>query len=312
MQQFEDRLTILQGMIGEHLEEILDECKSGCDTLDAAVRHSVLDGGKRLRPALALLTADGFGAPVESAIAPACALELVHAASLVIDDLPSMDDADIRRGRPSTHAAFGEPSAILAAIALINEAFSIVARSELISASQRLAIVEYISTATGARGLSGGQSLDLSSSTSGLCAREIESMHMAKTGALFVAALEIGATCANIRDARLGALREFGRRFGLAFQIFDDLIDVYGNIEAAGKNVGQDVERQTFVSLLGPQDAMQRAEAHVHAMLRSIAPLGPTGRNLRDLLEWLLAKHLPKISPSCSPRDFKSCTELGS
>ncbi len=310
MTRFEVDAASFRAAIDSRLEEILRDCRSNCDIFNDAMQYSTLGGGKRLRPLMTLMTAEAFGAPVENALGPACAIELVHVASLIVDDLPSMDDAETRRGRPANHLVHGESTAILAAIALMNEAFSVVSRSELISASQRLAIVELISKAVGPAGLSGGQNMDLASGCAVADGYDAEAANMAKTGALFVAALEAGAICANVRDARLSALREFGQRFGLTFQIFDDLIDVYSDVGAAGKDVGQDAARQTIVAQIGPENAVARAQAHIQSMLRAIAPFGQQARHFRGLLSWLMDVHLKKMAPSAPLMELRARLEI--
>ncbi|MEM8936652.1 MAG: polyprenyl synthetase family protein [Pseudomonadota bacterium] len=280
----------------EALNSILSDCSANGDAFSEALRYSVLNGGKRLRPLMTLMAAGSFDSENLDALDAACAVEMVHAASLIVDDLPSMDDAQTRRGRPANHLVHGEPTAILASIALMNQAFNVVARSERLSPEKRLAIVEVLSRSVGPMGLAGGQNMDLTARAGPLGEHDPEAVNHAKTGVLFVAALEIGAICANIRDARLSAFREFGRNFGQAYQLLDDFIDVYGDSEAAGKDVGKDDDRVTVASKMGTDYALQKARSHILSMLRAAAPMGPQGRHFRSLLSWLLNGHLPKIS----------------
>ncbi|MCM2270347.1 MAG: polyprenyl synthetase family protein, partial [Thermoanaerobaculia bacterium] len=228
-----------------------------------ALRYAALGTGKRVRPVLTLAVAELLGDAGDESLDLACAVELVHAASLVLDDLPSMDDAELRRGRPTTHRAFGEDVAILAAFALLTRAFQLVA-----DAGQRLALkrytsedmVHHLADAVGTQGLVGGQALDLSSDPATVDLERLEYIHSHKTGALFLAAAELGAMAADARRKDLEAVARYAKNLGLAFQIEDDLLDALASREATGKDVRQDAGKVTFVKLLGVDGARALAD----------------------------------------------------
>jgi geranylgeranyl pyrophosphate synthase len=257
------------------------------------MRYAVLGAGKRVRPVLTLAVADLLGAGGEGAVEDvACAVELVHACSLVLDDLPAMDDAALRRGRPTTHRAFGEAVALLAAFALLNRAFQLLA-----DAGQRLRLrrygsedlVHHLATAIGTRGLVGGQALDLAARPEELDLERLEYVHSHKTGALFVAAAELGAMAADARRAELETVGRFAKNLGLAFQIEDDLLDALATPEETGKDVRKDAGKVTFVSLLGVDGARALADELLAFANESLAPLGRRAEPLRALAEFVAA-----------------------
>jgi geranylgeranyl diphosphate synthase type II len=226
-----------------------------------AMRSAVLSPGKRVRPMLALAAAEMLGGAADDALDLACAVELVHCCSLVLDDLPAMDDAHLRRGRPTLHREFGEDVALLAAFALLNRAYALVAE-----ASQRLRLSRYspeellhhLAQAIGTEGLIGGQALDLASGGGSPALADLEYIHSHKTGALFLAAAELGAMAVDARRRDLEAIGAFAKNLGLAFQIEDDLLDVLATSDETGKDAGQDAAKSTFVKLLGVGGARSR------------------------------------------------------
>jgi geranylgeranyl diphosphate synthase type II len=218
------RLKLLRSQIDDALEELLPDLGDPPHRLHAAMRHALLSPGKRIRPILALLAAEHLGCPAAVAMPGACALEMVHAASLVLDDLPCMDDAATRRGQPAVHVRFGQDVAVLAGVALLNEAFGVIARAATIGDGARLRMVSLLTRTVGLAGLVGGQAQDLDAAA----AHDLgflNGLHHAKTGVLFIAAVEMGALAAGADDATLEALRAFARELGLAFQALDDLED---------------------------------------------------------------------------------------
>jgi geranylgeranyl diphosphate synthase type II len=230
--------------------------------LAEAMRYSLLAPAKRVRAILAVLCARHCGGAVADALPAACALEMVHAASLILDDLPAMDDALMRRGQPACHRQHGEATATLAAIALMNRAFGVVAGSGA-SAAQRIAVVGILARSIGTDGLTGGQEGDLhGSGLSGLAG--IAWTHARKTGALFAAAAEIGAVVAGAEQYR-AAMSDFGMRLGIAFQAYDDLLDAKAAPAAIGKDIKRDVGKATLVSLVDYDDALLRAGAQMAA-----------------------------------------------
>jgi len=231
------------------IEQRLDELLPSSGATAEAARYAVFSGGKRLRPKIALSLAEIFGASPEMALTPACALELVHTYSLIHDDLPCMDDDDMRRGRPSAHKAFGEATALLAGDLLLTFSFQLLAESPGLSADQKIALVQTLSSSAGASGMIGGQELDLLYAEKTIDWEELKTVHARKTAALFSAAFEFGGIVGGAPD--LALLREMGQIFGLAFQLKDDLDDS-----------GQDAQKMNAVHLLGKE----KVEQHIAAL----------------------------------------------
>jgi geranylgeranyl pyrophosphate synthase len=258
------------------LEQALDHWLPVATTLPSqlhtAMRYAVLDGGKRIRPTLVYASGRATDATQNALDAPACAVELIHAYSLVHDDLPAMDDDDLRRGKPSCHRAFGEANAILAGDALQSLAFQVLAQnnSPETDARTQLEMIRTLALASGSRGMVGGQALDLAATGQQLNIAELENMHIHKTGALIRASVVLGALCGNnVDSAQLGDLDHYAKCIGLAFQIRDDILDVEGETETLGKHTGMDEHREksTYPALIGLDAARQRArELHAEAM----------------------------------------------
>lgn len=265
------------------------------ERLHAAMRYSVLGGGKRVRPILLLATARTLGLAEEQVEAAACALELVHVYSLVHDDLPAMDDDDLRRGRPTCHKAFDEATALLVGDALQSLAFELLARDPHLAASPavQVRLVGLLAEAIGSVGMAGGQAIDLQSEGQQLDIGQIEQMHSLKTGALIRASVMMGAACAPQLDARLErALAGFAAPIGLAFQIQDDLLDVLGDTATLGKTAQSDRERgkSTYPAILGIAASQDRVQRLSGAALESLAPFGAEAEPLRAVADWLLAR----------------------
>jgi geranylgeranyl diphosphate synthase type II len=233
------------------LRELLPSAGSGSVLLTEAVRDACLGQGKRVRPVLAMLSAAHFGGRALNALDFGCALELVHAASLILDDLPCMDDAAMRRGRPTLHRRFGEDTAVLSAIALLNQAYGVIAGDAELSPETRLALNLLLSECVGFDGLVTGQIRDLREPEHLRDELALTTLNHQKTSVLFVAALVGGALIAGADRAAQAAARTFACRLGLAFQLFDDLQDSTSTLEAMGKDACQDADRITFVSLWG-------------------------------------------------------------
>ena len=267
--------------------------------LAEAMRYSLLAPGKRLRPLLTVLACEAAGGSPESAIPAACAVEMVHTYSLVHDDLPAMDDDDLRRGRPTCHKQYGEALAILVGDALLTGAFQVLAES----CPPRTAAVSIaeLAAAAGAAGMVAGQVLDLGAEgkvpmTAGpRTADDLEGIHRRKTGALFLAALRLGLFAAQGErpggpdPATREALDRFGRAFGLAFQIADDLLDVQGSSDRAGKRVGKDAARGkvTFPGLLGVDESRRRAHELYAEAVAALTGLGPPAKPLAELAKYV-------------------------
>lgn len=254
------------------------------------MRYAVLGPGKRIRPVVTLLVAELFGARSRAILDLASAIELVHACSLVLDDLPSMDDAQLRRGRLTTHRVFGDAVALLAAFGLLNRAYSLVAEAAQNLAPRRYRaedMVHHLAVAIGSTGLIGGQALDLSSRPEDLNLERLEAIHSGKTGALFLAAAELGAMAGNARRKDLEAVSRFAKNVGLAFQITDDILDVRGTSGDTGKDSGQDANKVTFVKLLGVDGAQTLAEDLLSFAHESLKPFGKKAERLGELARFV-------------------------
>lgn len=263
--------------------------------LHRAMRYSVLDGGKRVRPLLVYAAGQALGADPIALDAAACAVECIHAYSLVHDDLPAMDDDALRRGKPTCHKAFGEAAAILAGDALQTLAFYVLAHADMgtLGAARRLQMIELLARASGSRGMVGGQALDLAALGSDLDIAQLEDMHIHKTGALIRAAVVLGAYCSpQLPDTAHSALDQYGKYIGLAFQVQDDILDVTGSTEQLGKQAGADqaLNKPTYPALLGLSGARERALELHRAALDSIAGLDQRADPLRWLSEYIVAR----------------------
>lgn len=256
-----------------------------------AMRYSLLGPGKRLRPLLVLLAARACGGSVQAAMPAACAVEMVHAYSLIHDDLPAMDDDDLRRGRPTCHKVFGEAIAILAGDALLTSAFEVLANG-VHPPALAAACCAALAQAAGASQLVGGQADDVSGSMEQTL-DALESVHRRKTGAMIAVSLVLGGLTAGAGRQKIDALAEYGRRLGLAFQIVDDLLDVRGEESAVGKRVGKDAQdgKLTFPGLIGVEASMRRAEQLVAEACAALAPLGPGAGDLQALARYVLERN---------------------
>ncbi len=259
------------------LEQSLPSSIASPMRLHAAMRHAVLDGGKRMRPLLVYATGTAFGADEENLDAPAAAVELIHAYSLVHDDLPSMDDDALRRGKPTVHVAFDEATAILAGDALQALAFELLAGAQA-TAAMRVRMLRELSVAAGARGMCGGQALDLAATgqDADVDIAALERLHSLKTGALLRAAVRMGAIRADVDGTTIAHLDAFADALGLAFQIRDDLLDIEGDSATLGKTAGKDVaqSKATFPALLGVDASRARLHALSDAMRDALQPFG--------------------------------------
>jgi geranylgeranyl pyrophosphate synthase len=258
------------------------------------MRYSSLGGGKRLRPLLVYVAGESLGAPLEKLDAPAAAVELIHAYSLVHDDLPAMDDDDLRRGRPTCHRAFDEATAILAGDALQALAFAVLAEdANEESVAARLSMVRILARASGTAGMAGGQAIDLVSVGHRLDIKALETMHARKTGALIQGSVLLGAAAAGVTAGEeFSALESFGADIGLAFQIQDDILDVEGNPELLGKRTGADAAREkpTYPSTAGVARARSRAFELRDLANASLAPLGARGSALTELARYVVSR----------------------
>lgn len=267
--------------------------QAGQARLVEAMRYAVLGGGKRLRPYLLVESARLFGVEEEDALSAAAALECVHCYSLVHDDLPSMDDDKVRRGRPTVHIAFDEAIAILAGDALLTLAFDILARPETHPSPEvRVELAGLLATAAGADGMAGGQALDLADERQAMGAMEVAEMQAMKTGALFAFACDAGAALGRADATAREALKAYATAFGQAFQLADDLLDAEGDAAAMGKAVAKDASRgkATLVALLGVETARARLKALVADAELALAPFGERAANLKEAARFVATR----------------------
>jgi len=267
------------------------------ERLASAMRYSLLGGGKRLRPILCLMAVEACGGDPSSALPAACALELVHTYSLIHDDLPAMDDDDLRRGRPTCHKAYDEATAILAGDGLLTLAFELIARG-IAPASAAVECLRILAEASGPSGMVGGQMADLLAERRAVdlhedgSAAELEAIHRRKTGALLLAPLQMGAAIAGASEPIREALTRYGRAVGLAFQILDDVLDVEGDETKLGKRVGKDSGqgKWTYPRFLGVEGSRARARRLAEEAVSALDPLGTRGDRLRELALALLER----------------------
>ena len=275
--------------IESQLDAALPSPAEAPQRLHQAMRHSVLGGGKRMRPLLVYAAGQVFGAPLDRLDAAAMAVELIHAYSLVHDDLPAMDDDALRRGKPTTHIAFDEATAILAGDALQTRAFGLLADAPL-PAALRVACLQTLAHASGAAGMCGGQALDIDATGQQQSLAALTRMHALKTGALIRAAVQLGARCGRALDEReTQALDRYARAAGLAFQVVDDVLDVEGSAATLGKTAGKDAaqHKATFVTLLGVAEARRHARALHDEAVTALAAFGGAGRRLSEIADWI-------------------------
>jgi geranylgeranyl diphosphate synthase type II len=262
-------------------------------TIHRAMRYSLLAGGKRLRPILALAAAEACGAKDPRDVLPAaCAVELIHTYSLIHDDLPCMDDDDLRRGRPTSHKVFGEGVAVLAGDALLTRAFGLLAQVTPAKRYPLSLLLAETGDAAGSLQLIAGQVADLEAEGKKLTIREVRFIHERKTAAMIVLPLRLGAMIAGASPGQLKALTEFGQALGLAFQIQDDILDVTATSEQLGKSAGKDLKslKATYPAVIGLEAARKEAKIQTQKALRSLEVLGSRGARLRELGESLLKR----------------------
>ncbi|HEV8337321.1 MAG TPA: polyprenyl synthetase family protein [Candidatus Polarisedimenticolia bacterium] len=275
-------------LVDREMDRLLPAVSPESADVAAAMRYTALAPGKRLRPILALAVADLYRAPRERVVPAACALEMVHACSLILDDLPCMDDAATRRGRPANHRVHGEATAVLAAFALLNLAYGILSGAAAgLGDSIRAEAGRRLSLALGTDGMIGGQALDLAVSPSGVNLDRLEKVHSRKTGSLFIASVEVGAILGGAPEKERSALAAFAKNLGLAYQIVDDLLDATGSIEQIGKPVHAD-PRGNFVDLAGVEGARHLARELADCAVEHLSPLGNRSSLLRGLASELI------------------------
>ncbi|MFN2300938.1 MAG: polyprenyl synthetase family protein [Gammaproteobacteria bacterium] len=285
---FSDRVGEYQARVEAAMDRWLPDPDVSPARLHQAMRYAVLGGGKRVRPLLIYATGETLGIPAAQLDSAAAAVEMIHAYSLIHDDLPAMDDDDLRRGRPTCHRAFDEATAILAGDAL--QALAL----EVLAADAHLTMVGLLARASGSRGMAGGQALDLDAEGQLLTLEELEAVHALKTGALIVASVLLAAdAAADLAPEHRDALARFGTAIGLAFQIRDDILDVEGDTAVLGKQQGADARlaKSTFPALLGLDGAKRRVEEAKADALAALAPFGDDAEPLRWLASYIVDRN---------------------
>ena len=277
-----------QGRVESELRRLVPG--GGGDRVQEAMAYTLHAPSKRVRAVLTMLAAELCGGGAARATTAACAVEMVHASSLILDDLPSMDNAALRRGRPANHVAYGEAIAILAAFGLLDAAFGAVVREY--EPATAAALSTLVAEAVGPDGLIGGQAADLLATDQQITFEMLERIHRGKTGALFSAAATAGAVTVPAPPAAIAALQAFAKNLGLAFQIIDDLLDVEGDPEITGKPVREDLKKTTFVSFSGTDGARQLATELCHTADRALTPFGPAAARLRELSAFVAGRML--------------------
>jgi geranylgeranyl diphosphate synthase type II len=291
-----DYLEKQRQLIEKALVGVLPAASARPITIHAAMRYSLLGGGKRLRPLLVLAAAEAIGSErakdLPSVLPAACAVELIHTYSLIHDDLPCMDDDDLRRGRPTSHKVYGEGVAVLAGDALLTRAFALLSEITPAKRYPLSLLLQETAMAAGSLQLIAGQVADLEAEGRKLKIADVRFIHERKTAAMIVLSLRLGAMIAGASPRQLEALTDFGNSLGLAFQILDDILDVTATSEQLGKSAGKDLKasKATYPAVIGLEASRKEAVKQTRAALRALDPLGAHGGRLRELGEWLLKR----------------------
>jgi geranylgeranyl diphosphate synthase, type II len=277
-------------LIEKKLEELITPSTGPYNVIFEAAKYSLLSNGKRIRPLLTIAAAEAFYAPLENALTPACAIELIHTYSLIHDDLPCMDDDDLRRGKPTLHRVYPEAQAVLAGDLLLTLAFETVSHCSHLTAKQIVEITKVLARKGGGHGMVGGQSLDILSEGKDLSWDELKHIHLGKTAALISASLEIGGIVASVSEEIRKNLSTLGEKIGLSFQIIDDILDIEGNANLIGKPLLSDIEnnKSTSVSILGLDKAKLFAAELLNSALDQCQTMGIDNSNLANMLPKLI------------------------
>ncbi len=290
---FQGWVAAHQARFEEVLRNLLPRADIAPQRLHEAMRYAVLDGGKRVRPLLAFAAGELAGAEQGRVDVAAAAVELIHAYSLVHDDMPCMDDDVLRRGKPTCHVQYDEATALLVGDALQTLAFQLLAEHRLTDdASRQLKMVKVLAVASGSRGMAGGQAIDLAAVGKSLTLPELEFMHIHKTGALIRASILLGAHCGKVSEEQLDRLDRFGKLIGLAFQVVDDVLDCEADTATLGKTAGKDADsnKPTYVSLLGLQAARDMAQRLHCEALGTLEGFGAAAQRLRELADFIVLR----------------------
>jgi geranylgeranyl diphosphate synthase type II len=294
-EDYPSRFGQIRDQIEHRLGEIAPSISGSAPRLRGAMRYSLLDGGKRMRPLATVVTTDVLGGPIDAAIDVGCAIEMVHTASLIIDDLPCMDDASERRGKPANHIVHGEDISILGAIALIGDAFGLIAAQPNIETNHRMRLVRAMSESIGVEGLCAGQERDLRDLGHDANPAELAQIQAQKTGALFTLCLEAGARIAGLGDDALPPLTAFGQHAGAGFQVLDDLLDVEGKAHLTGKGTHSDLGKLTYASVMTPTEAEAYARQELRFALDALEPSGLDSSPFEAYLDLVLQTYDAQI-----------------
>jgi geranylgeranyl diphosphate synthase type II len=279
-------------LVDKALDRLLSLPRDVPRPLAEGMRYTVLAGGKRLRPILLLTACTAAGGDPAKAMMPACAVELIHTFSLIHDDLPAMDDDDLRRGKPTLHKVIGEANAILVGDAMQALAFQVIAEDKALEPSTRVDLIAELTRAAGTNGMAAGQVVDIESENKEIDPKTMQYIHSHKTGALITASAKMGGIIAGSDDKALKALESYGERIGLAFQIVDDILDVVGSSETLGKTTGADeaLKKATYPSLFGLDESRRKADACTKAAIKSLEILGTHAERLREIAEYIVKR----------------------
>ncbi len=279
-------------IINQTLREIMNIENPVSETLLSSMQYSLFSGGKRIRPVLTLLVAEMMGGNTKAASKIGAALEMIHSYSLIHDDLPVMDDDDFRRGQPCNHKVYGSGIAILAGDGLLTHAFHIISKVNL-SPDKLIKVIQIISQKAGIQGMVAGQVLDLEGEDKDFKLHDLEKIHENKTGAMFVASVLAGAYCGNPDSEQIKALKKYGQKIGLLFQITDDILDITADEEILGKDVGSDLEKNkaTYPELLGLKEAQKEAQKIADDAKKAISIFGESAINLNNLIDFVLERN---------------------
>jgi len=286
-------LDIKKRQIENYLDTCIPEENTYPTDIYNAMRHTLFAGGKRLRPIIALTVGEMLNGINEQLLPSACAIELIHTASLILDDLPCMDNAELRRGKPTCHKVFGEHLAILASFALFNRAYGLIAQVPddiNINPNLYLQVIREIASVVGIQGMIGGQALDLQSVGESIDFDTLEYIHSHKTGTLFIGVVRLGAILSNASADELEAITIYAKNLGLAFQIVDDLLDVQSEENKLGKDIKQDTQKTTFVEFCGVEESKLLAQELINYAQEALAPFGERAIILKALAQYVVAR----------------------
>lgn len=280
-------------LVDQYLEKLLPQESEEPAVIHKAMRYSIFAGGKRVRPILVLASGESLAGNRSVLLHLGAAIEMMHTYSLIHDDLPALDNDDLRRGRPTCHKVFGDAMAILAGDALITRCYQVLSTLPGVSETKRVNIIQEIANATGTiQGMIGGQVVDLESEGKPVTAELLEYIHCSKTGALLTACVRCGALAAGAGGRELKALTEFGSKIGLVFQIVDDILDVTSSSEELGKTAGKDekVEKATYPALYGVESSREKAHELLESALEDVSEFGEEAENLRNLARFIVQR----------------------